>query len=222
MTDTPLKRIPTVRLRRRRDGHIKKVNRHEFTMDIGRWRGYEIVSEAHGDASDREMEFQQEQFAIEMDRRHKPEEQKKRGDAERAQAFHNLGEVNTGETEIHRGGESVWHDLGFEDADERMAKTLVEVLPARTAPEDDLVGHNIGEDGEFKHLKLPLERTDGQEIPKEEAPEEEIEIPKMRWFTLRAKVAKKLGMESKGIRDKAHALDLLRVAGITDWSQVDG
>ena len=62
-------RLPTVTLRRRRDGKIFIVNLSDYALDLPAWRaGYERVGETRGDAADGEVAFAMAEAAVNHDR----------------------------------------------------------------------------------------------------------------------------------------------------------
>jgi len=83
-----MSRLPTVLLARpdgRGGKEYRKVNETDYATDISRWvqKGFKIVSNRHGDASDAEIQFSADQADIERHRRRDPDEQARRGDDRR-------------------------------------------------------------------------------------------------------------------------------------------
>ncbi len=78
--------LPTVTLRRARDGDKRIINQTDYARDISRWarKGYKIIGLKGGNATDLQVQEAAYQSDIEKMRRTHPKREKWSGDKERA------------------------------------------------------------------------------------------------------------------------------------------
>ncbi len=81
-----MSRIPTVKIRRKRDGDVKILNQTDYYRERSRYdrKGYEIVSLKRGDGTDAQVEATRAAQELEETRRRDPEREKRFGDNQRA------------------------------------------------------------------------------------------------------------------------------------------
>jgi hypothetical protein len=79
-------RLPTVTLKHKKSGKLRRMNATDYARDIARWNDWNIVSEQRGDAPDKDVKFDRSQADIEAHRRQDPEREKRFHDKERKQA----------------------------------------------------------------------------------------------------------------------------------------
>ncbi len=94
--------LPTVTLRRPRDGDKRIINQTDYARDISRWtrKGYKIIGLKGGNATDLQVQEAADQSDIEKMRRTHPKREKWSGDKERAfkeRAIHTSSDVTVGD-----------------------------------------------------------------------------------------------------------------------------
>ncbi len=75
--------LPTLKLRHKRNGAIRIVNQTTYALNLGAWGDWDVISMRSGDASDKEVRFEQKQEIIEKIRVNDPKSPAF-GDAQRA------------------------------------------------------------------------------------------------------------------------------------------
>ncbi len=75
--------LPTMKLRHKHNGSIRIVNQTTYALNLGSWQDWDVISMRSGDASDKEVRFEQKQEIIEMTRVKDPKSPAF-GDAQRA------------------------------------------------------------------------------------------------------------------------------------------
>ena len=78
-------RLPTVKLRHKSTGQIRKMNALDYAGDIGRWKDWVIFHQEGGDAPREEVEHARTEQIIEENRKRDPAREKRFGDKERQQ-----------------------------------------------------------------------------------------------------------------------------------------
>lgn len=80
-------KLPTVKLRRKRDGDVMIINQTQYARDVASLvaRGYEIMSMRRGDATDEQIVADAVAAELEIQRSNDPAREKRWGDRQRAQ-----------------------------------------------------------------------------------------------------------------------------------------
>jgi hypothetical protein len=79
-----MSRLPTVKLKHKKTGATKKVNRTDYSRDYAKYNDWIVISERDGDATVDEVLYNASQSDIEKQRRRDQVRQKWSGDEQRA------------------------------------------------------------------------------------------------------------------------------------------